>query len=128
MEYYKVVLVAYQCRRLHCLESTLHNCALKGMSITISHLMQFLMSQQPRGGGGRGEKSLEFNHLQILDFKPGQILMELGKPQTVSEYSPSGMGAKIVRSLVEIVDLFQSYIIGASLSEPHTSELVLKNL
>ena len=34
MEYYKVVLVAYECRRLHCLESTLHNCALKGMTIT----------------------------------------------------------------------------------------------
>ena len=109
MEYYKVVLVAYQCRRLHCLESTLHNCALKGMTITISHLMQFLMSQQPRGGGGgRGEKCLEFNHLQ---FKPGQILMELEKPQTVSEFSPSGVGAKVVRSLVEMVDLFQSYII-----------------
>ena len=73
MEYYKVVLVAYQCRRLHCLESTLHNCALKGMTITISHLMQFLMSQQPRGGGGggRGEKSLEF---KIQDSKPVQIL------------------------------------------------------
>ena len=97
---------------LHCLESTLHNCALKGMTITISHLMQFLMSQQPRGGGGeRGEKSTEFNHLQILDFKPGQILMELEKPQTVSEHSPSGVGAKVVRSLVEIKDLFQSYII-----------------
>ena len=109
MEYYKVVLVVYQCRRLHCLESTLHNCALKGMTITIGHLMQFLMSQQPREG--RGEKSLEFNHLQILDSKPGQILMELGKPQTVSEYSPSGVGAKVVRSLVEMVDLFQSYII-----------------
>ena len=95
MEYYKVVLVAYECRRLHCLESTLHNCVLKGMTITISHLMQFLMSQQLREGGeGRGEKSLEFNHLQILDFQPGQILMEL---QTVSEYSPSGVGAKVVR-------------------------------
>ena len=112
MEYYKVVLVAYQCRRLHCLQSTLHNCALKDMKITISHLMQFLMSQQPRGGGeGRRKKSLEFNHLQILDFKPGQILMELEKPQTVSEFSPYGVGAKVVRSLVEIVDLFQSYII-----------------
>ena len=109
MEYYKVVLVAYECRRLHCLESTLHNCALKGMTITISHLMQFLMSQQPRGGGeGRGKKSLEY---KILDFQPCQILMELEKPQTVSEYSPSGVGAKVVRSLVEIVDLFQSYII-----------------
>ena len=76
MEYYKVVLVAYECRRLHCLESTLHNCALKGMTITISHLMQFLMSQQPRGGGeGRGEKLLEFNPLQILNFQPGQILV-----------------------------------------------------
>ena len=75
MEYYKVVLVAYQCRRLHCLESTLHNCALKGMTITISHLMQFVMSQQPRGGGGgRGERCLEFNHLQIQDSKPVQIL------------------------------------------------------
>ena len=106
MEYYKVVLVAYQCRRLHCLESTLHNCALKGMAITISHLMQFLMSQQPRGGGeGRGEKSLEF---KILDFQPCQILMEL---ETVSECSPSRVGAKVVRSLVEIMDLFQSYII-----------------
>ena len=116
MEYYKFVLVAYQCRRLYCLEFTLHNCALKGMTITISHVMQFLMSQQPRGGGGgRGEKCLEFNHLQILDFKPGQILMELRKPQTVSEYSrsPSGVGAKVARSLVEIVDLFQSYIIQA---------------
>ena len=108
MECYKVILVAYQCRRLHCLESTLHNCALKGMTITISHLMQFLTSQQPRGGGGRGEMSMEFNHLQIQDSKPGQILMEL---QTVSEYSPSCVGAKVVRSLVEIVDLFQSYII-----------------
>ena len=95
MEYCKVVLVAYQCRRLHCLESNLHNCALKGMTITISHLMQFLMSQQPRGGGGtrRGKKSLEF---KILDFQPGQILMELGKPQTVSEYSPSGVGAGVL--------------------------------
>ena len=112
MEYYKVVLVAYECRRLHCLESTLHNCALKGMTITIRHFMQFLMSQQPRGGGeGGGKNSLEFNSLQILNFQPGQILMELEKPQTVSEYSPSGVGAKVVRSLVEIVDLFQSYII-----------------
>ena len=112
MEYCKVVLVTYECRRLHCLESTLHNCALKGMTITISHLMQFLMSQQPRGGGeGRGEKLLEFNPLQILNFQPGQILMELEKPQTVSEYSPSGVGVKVVRSLVDIVDLFQSYII-----------------
>ena len=71
MEYYKVVLVAYQCRRLHCLESTLH---LKGMTITISHLMQFVMSQKPIGGRGRGEKCLEFNHLQIQDSKPVQIL------------------------------------------------------
>ena len=95
MEYYKVVLVAYQCRRLHCL----HNCALKDMTITISHLMQFLMSQQPRGGGeGREEKFLEFNPLQILNFQPGQILMELEKPQTVSEYSPSGVGARVQRS------------------------------
>ena len=109
MEYYKVVLVAYQCRRLHCLESTLHNCALKGITITISHLMQFLMSQQPRGKGeGRGKKSLEF---KILDFQPCQILMELEKPQTVREYSPSGVGTKVMRSLVERVDLFQSYII-----------------
>lgn len=76
MEYYKVVLVAYHCRRLNCLESTIHNCALKGMTITISHLMQFLMSQQPRGGGGGGgEKSLEFNHLQIQDSKHVQILV-----------------------------------------------------
>ena len=106
MEYYKVVLVAYQCRRLHCLECTLHNCALKGMTITISHLMQFLMSQQPRGGGeGREEKSLEFNHFQILDFQPGQILMELERQQTVSEYSPSRVHAKVVRSLVEKLDL-----------------------
>ena len=89
MEYYKVVHVAYQCRRLHCLESTLHNCALKGMTITISHLMQFVTSQQSRGGGGgRGEKSLEF---KILDFQPGQILMELEKSQMVSEFSPSGV-------------------------------------
>ena len=59
------------------------------MTITISHLiMQFLMSQQPRGGGeGRGKKS------KILDIQPYQILMELEKPQTVSEYSPSGVGA-----------------------------------
>ena len=67
--------------------------------------MQFLMSQQPRGGEGRGKKSLEFN------FQPCQILIELGKPQSVSEYSSSGVGAKVVKSLVEIVDLFQSYII-----------------
>ena len=99
MEDYKVVLVAYQCRRLHCTAlNPLFTTALKCMTITISHLIQFLMSQQPRGEGeGRGKKSLEFNHLQILDFKPGQILMELEKPQTVSEFSPSGVGAKVVR-------------------------------
>ena len=102
MEYYKVVLVAYECRRLNCLESTLHNCSLEAMTITISHLMQFLMSQQPRRGGGeRGKKSLEF---KILDFQPGQILMELEKLQTVSEYSPSRVSAKVVRSLVEKLD------------------------
>ena len=75
--------VSMQETELHAL-NPLFTTALKGMTITISHLMQFLMSQQPRGGGeGRGKKSLEF---KIQDSKPGQILE---KSQTVSEYTPS---------------------------------------
>ena len=97
------------CRRLNCLESTLHDCALKGMTIIIRHLMQFLMSQQPRGGGGgRGKKSLELK----IHFQPGQILMELEKPQTVSEYSPSRVGAKVVRRNTGLVPNGYNYKTG----------------